>query len=180
MITHRFAGSAEQFGEFVRTLAASHLAAVEDPSGDPASLLVIHRTAARQALVLQLPDYWFSDAASKKALGQLVLTPLAASGADYVALVMMTWVCGSDTPAGRELERLRAAGEPTPRFDELGLDGVQENVIAWVATRDDSFAWVAQVKRSVIARPAVGSWELAVNAETRWLEALHAGWGIHA
>jgi hypothetical protein len=176
----RFAGSGEQFGELARTLAAQRLAAVDDPNGDAAPVLVAHRIVDGRAVVVPLAGRWFDGLAAKKALGRRVLTPLAAGGADYVALVTMTWEVTSDTPAGREVERLRAAGRPIPRFDELGLDGVEEAMTAWVATRDHgSVLWRALVSRSVIARPTAGSWEMAQTVESHWLDALQLGWESH-
>lgn len=172
-----FTGSFEQFAELAKRIAT----AAFTPDDDTPPTLVSEVPGGGAVTVLELPDGWFSSGAAKVALGRHALTPMAYAGSRRIALVSEAWLADGDTPAGREIARLHEEGEPIPAFCDLGLDGIRELLIAWVAAPGESGTWQAEIVRTT-TQAKVGTWVFVPGGESHWFDALQAGWqaGGHA
>jgi hypothetical protein len=72
-------------------------------------------------------------------------------------LVHTDW---SEVRAGDEVNRLVEADAPIPAFDEMGLDGLCEDVLLSVFDAERHEAWLAEVTRDRTGRPTLGKWRL--------------------
>lgn len=166
--------SFEAFSDEVRAHAESSLRSLM-PSEDPQPQLIAWHPQAG-TLVTRLPAYWVTTAAGRRAFPH-VLVRTVLGGAERIGVTSSTWRVMSDTPAGREVLRRRAAGRPIGSFDELGLDGVVEEVIAFVADCDSSHLWRATITRTVVAPPQISTWRFDSHGiGGSWMEALRPAW----
>lgn len=172
----KFRGSYEQFSERVRRVADNATLAVKTPHDDPDPFLVAWHPGDSTLAVARLPDEWFSSHSARHALGSAVLAPTARDGVTRMGVVSAAWQVDSDSPAGRELQRLRDAGLPAPWYDELGLDGVREEMFAVVMDPEHADVWSAPISRTVVAPPQLGEWKLHTNVRSRWYDAVREVW----
>lgn len=169
-----FSGSFEQFGDFVRRMAESNF----EQEGNVEPMAIVHNRNAAKVIIGPIDYSFLSSAEAKEAYGEQVIKPMAAAGSDMIAIVVGAWKTAPGSPAAKECQRIREAGEPFPSLPDLGLDGVEENVVAVLMCRESACIWSSNVTRSE-DNAMIGKWEFGREIESHWYDAAQDGWRLH-
>jgi hypothetical protein len=149
-------GDYRSFVETVKRLVHTDWSEVR--AGDAPPALYAHREGCLHTV--RIPGQWFGSLAAKEALVRKVFVPLASAGCQKFATVNAAWGMEPGSPLAREINRLVEADAPIPAFDEMGLDGLCEDVLLSVFDAERHEAWLAEVTRDRTGRPTLGKWRL--------------------
>lgn len=175
MSTIVWQGDFDGFRDRIRELAETTMRGLA-PHEDPPPQLCLYRPPGKAGpregaiTAIEIPAQWLQSSATKVGLIDRVVLPLCNFGVRYVAITTSSWAVRSDSPAGQEVERRAAAGEPIPWLPDLELEGVGEDFAVWAIAETGAVGLRAPIQRTAIAPPTLGEWEDVGTVTGRWAD----------
>ncbi len=176
MTVLRYPGGFDAFCERMRELADDATRGV-GPRDDPPPFVAWGREyeGDHRITVIPLPPFWLGDRATKQALATEVMVPAIVAGrCEYAAIASAAWTAVPGSPLAEEVQRLSEVGAPIPAFDDLGLDGLLEEVTVLACSAEAAVMHRATMRRTAIAPPRLAEWESFDNVKGHWSEPIQA------
>jgi hypothetical protein len=150
------------FVETCKRWVRNEVRALRDPRDDIHPALIMHR--GDRLRVQRIPGRWLANAATKQAvIEQFVLPIIRAGRPSKLAIVSAAWTCEPGSPLADYIDAFAARGAPIPRFDEVGLPGLLEEVYVSAFDPERHEFWRA-LKRSAGCLAFLGPWTMPGGA----------------